>query len=103
MKRYIHSTDNSDTYVMYVYYDHLILRRTGETKVVEKAIRNHDFDTFMKLYNKYPPYVSRDGASEVFFPDVAYIKNMDGETIGELDITTPEGFNQIDDVDYECG
>ena len=79
--------------VGYYWYDHLLLRETGEADIVEKAIKEKDFKTFDAMRKKY---------GEFFFPPTASIR--DGyEIIGEVDITTPQGFNMIDYSDFECG
>ena len=102
MKRYIRS-NNDNIHVMYYFYDHLLLRETGEAQEVLKAVQNKDFDTFKKIFDKYPPYTSSDGVTEIFFPTVAYLRNEDGDVLEEIDITTPEGFVMIDEAEFECG
>ena len=79
--------------VWYYWYDHLLLRETGEADIVEKAIKEKDYDTFAEMRKKY---------GETFFPSTASV--WDGNTrIGYLDITTPETFNMINHSEYECG
>ena len=85
--------------IIYYWYDHLILRKTGEDKIVEKAIKEHDFDTFVEFRMKYP-----NEPDCVFFPDTAYVYDLElNDFVGVVDITTPENFACIDDQDYECG
>lgn len=102
MKRYIRA-NNDNTHVMYYFYDHLLLRETGEAEEVLEAVKNNDFEAFKKIFDKYPPYIAEDGVEEIFFPTVAYRRTEDGEVLGEIDITTPEGFSMIDEAEFECG
>ena len=90
-------------HVIYYFFDHLLLRRTGEAKQVLEAVKNKDFDTFKKIFDKYPPYISSDGIEDVFFPHEASMFDKDDNFIGYVDVTTLEGFNLIDEVEYECG
>ena len=39
--------------VTYYWYDHLFLRTNGDAEKVQKAIKEHDFETFMFYYDKY--------------------------------------------------
>lgn len=39
--------------VTYYWYDHMLLRENGDAEKVQKAIREHDFETFMSFYHKY--------------------------------------------------
>ena len=87
--------------VNYYWYDHLMLRENGDAEKVQKAIEEHDFDTFMKFYLKYTNITS-DGEDIVFFPKYATIWKYD-EPIGEVNITTRGGFEMITDSEYECG
>ena len=97
---------NVDIAVIYHWYDHQILRHNGDAKIVEEAIENGDYDTFIKIYNKYPSYTINDkefGECEVvYFPDTADILYKD-QIIGEIYITEPIGFSMITDSSYECG
>lgn len=103
MKRYIHDNRPEGSYCIYYFYDHLLLRRTGEAEKVIEAVRNKDFKTFKEIFDKYPPYKAYDGVEEIFFPTTANLRTADGEFIKEVDITTPEGFAMIDEAEYECG
>ena len=80
--------------VIYFWYDHLVLRNTGEAATVKEAILSHDYETFQKFYKKY-------GAS--FFPGEALIIDDDDEVTGYVNILSPETFAQITDTEYECG
>ncbi len=85
--------------VIYFWYDHLLLRETGEAEIVTKAIEQHDFDTFKKIFGKYPP--TKDF---IYFPTTAMVWEDEADDfVDEVDITTPEGFAQIDGSEYECG
>lgn len=100
--------DKKDFIIIYYWYDHLVLRDNGDAEKIQKAIKEHDFDTFMKYYKKYPPFIIEDeefGKCEIhYFPDTASIfSNKTNEIIGMIDITTKEGFDLIDESDYECG
>lgn len=92
--------------VIYFWYDHLVLRENGDDKIVTKAIQTHDFDTFIKYYNKYPPFkVTDEEFGELtipYFPNTALIFDGD-EIIGTIDITIKKGFEKITDSEYECG
>ena len=79
--------------VWYFWYDHMVLRNTGEAEIVEEAIKTHDFDTFCKIKERYP-----DTDDVCFFP--AYAMDDNGE---KVDITTRDGFNLINRSEYECG
>lgn len=82
-------------YVVYFWYDHLLLRENGDAEKVERAIEKKDFDTFMRFKKKY---------GESYFPDYAYSyadeDDMDGT---EIDIRIKENFDRIDSSEYECG
>lgn len=85
-------------HVVYYWYDHLLLRKNGDAEKVQQAIKNHDYDAFMELYNKY------EGYEVLFFPKIAYIYEKDSdEIIGEVLITNRNGFSLINDSEYECG
>lgn len=85
--------------VIYYWYDHLLLRKTGEAEIVTKAIKQHDFETFKKIFDKYP--ATKDC---VYFPATAMVWDDDADDfVYEIDITTQEGFAQIDGSEYECG
>ena len=89
------------THVTYYWYDHLLLRENGDAEKVQKAIREHDFDTFMSFYHKYQNITS-EGEEIIFFPEYAriYINN---DYVGEYYILSEYGFNQITDSEFECG
>ncbi len=85
--------------VTYYWYDHMLLRENGDAAKVQKAIKEHDFETFMNFFNEYNAN-AEDGI--VFFPEYATMWQYD-EPIGEVDITTRGGFEMITDSEYECG
>ena len=87
--------------VNYYWYDHLLLRENGDAEKVQKAIKEHDFDTFMKFYLKYTNITS-EGEDIVFFPEYASIYIND-DYVGEYYILSEYGFNQITDSEFECG
>ena len=99
-------TINVDISVIYNWYDHLLLRENGDAEKVTKTIENGDYETFMKFYNDYNNRYTYCYDDEeypmIFFPDTAAIWYHD-EIVGDIDITTPVGFNMITDSDYECG
>ena len=96
MKKLVHRTD-----VIYYWYDRGELRKNGDAEIAMNAILNHDFDTFMKLREKYPP--DPDGEF-IYFPDHASVYDSETEEIiDQIDVTIPENFNKIDDTDYEWG
>ena len=84
--------------IIYYWWDHLILRNTGEADIVEKAIKEHDFDTFMRIKKEY----DRNECGWCFFPDFAIVYDGSNRT-GEIDITIPENFSKITYSEYECG
>ena len=84
--------------VFYVWYDHLELRDNGDAEKVEQAIDAHDIAAFNAIKAKYEP----NERGWVYFPETAFVYR-DGKLSGELDITTPEGFSQITEHEYECG
>ena len=85
--------------VIYYWYDHLLLRETGEAEIVTKAIEQHDFYTFKKIFDKYPATKNC-----VYFPTTAMVFDDDKDDfVDEIDITTPDGFAKIDASEYECG
>ena len=93
--------------VTYYWYDHMLLRENGDAAKVQKAIREHDFETFMSLYHKYQN-INSEGEDIIFFPNHATMWQYDeilgeDEPIGEVDITTRGGFEMITDSEYECG
>lgn len=86
--------------VIYFWYDHLLLRKTGEAKTVQEAIRSHDYEAFKRIRDKYEP--NPEGLC--YFPATACVYDEGSEElVGEIDIMTPDGFAQITDSDYECG
>ena len=99
----------TDISIIYYWYDRGEIRDTSDEKIIMDAIRNHDFDTFLKMREKYPPDpVSKNfGEDEpshtfVYFPDTASVYEND-EYIGEIDILNRSNFNRIDDTDFEWG
>ena len=78
--------------VYYNWYDHGILRETGEAEAVENAIETHDFNAFFSIRDRYP-----NTEDYCFFPAYAWEGNE------KVDITTPEGFARITHSEYECG
>ena len=81
--------------IIYYWYDHLELRHNGDAEIVQTAIKNKDYSTFMKYYNKY---------GNDYFPRTATIfSKKSDEILGTLDITKQEVFELIDHSEYECG
>ena len=78
--------------VFYKWYDHGLLRETGEADIVTQAIEEHDFETFRKIRDKYP-----ETEDYCFFPKYAW----DGSR--KVNITKPEWFARITHSEYECG
>lgn len=85
--------------VTYYWYDHLLLRENGDAEKVQKAIKEHDFETFMFYYNKYQTNRKDD---LIFFPKLAHIWEND-DCIGQFCVLTKGGFNKITDSEFECG
>lgn len=80
----------------YKWYDHGLLRETGEADAVERAIEEHDFEAFTTIRKRYP---ERDDI--VFFPRYA-VEYINGER-KRYDVTRKSGFNKITESEYECG
>lgn len=78
--------------VWYYWYDHCVLRETGEAELVQKAIEAHDFNAFCAIRNKYP-----DTEDCCYFPKYAWNENK------KVNIMTPDGFAKITNSEYECG
>lgn len=97
---------NENCQVIYCWYDHLILRENGDAKIVQQAIADGDYDTFIKMYKKYPDKTVINELGQqyyiVYFPSTAEIWYND-EIIGSLDITNEIGFSMITSSEYECG
>lgn len=87
----------SKTPVYYFWYDHGIVCDTGEADIVTEAIKHKDFDTFIKIKNKYP-----ETEDVCFFPDFAFQHCASGRT-RKINITTRKGFEKITDSEHECG
>lgn len=87
--------------VTYYWYDHMLLRENGDAVKVQKAIKEHDFETFISFYYKYQN-ISTEEDDIVFFPSYATMWQYD-EPIGEVNVTTRGGFEMITDSEYECG
>lgn len=107
MKRYIRSNTAPEVTVLYYWYDRGEIRNTPDEEIIFNAIRNHDFETFMKMRKKYPPDTSSkkfNGTPDTFtyFPDTAAVYEGD-DLVGYIDITKRENFNKIDDTDFEWG
>jgi hypothetical protein len=101
----MNKTINIDVSVHYCWYDHLILRENGDAKIVMKSIEDGDFETFMKMYEKYPPskidYYGKE-IDLIYFPDEAFLWYKD-DIVGFINITNPTGFSLITSAEYECG
>ena len=81
--------------IIYYWYDHLLLRKTGEAEKVQEVIKNHDYSTFLDYVNKY-------GAE--YFPQKAYILSAEtDEVLGFLDMAKEEAFRMVMCSEYECG
>lgn len=93
-------TINLDCEIGYFWYDHFILRENGDVEIVQRAIEEGDYDTFMEMYNKYEHQEKYNFWH--FFPDEASLLVND-TVIGYIYITKPEGFKLITFNEYECG
>lgn len=86
--------------VWYYWYTHLCFSRE-EIEEIESSIREHDYNRYMELREKYNPIGERNGwGKESFFPRC-------GSAIGDIadvvDVTDREVFNKITFVEHECG
>lgn len=87
--------------VIYCWYDRGEIRGTKDEKIIEKAIESHDFETFMKMREKYPP--DADGMF-TYFPDKAGVYDLIKEDFVDwIDITDSKNFKLIEENDYEWG
>ena len=87
--------------VIYYWYDRGEIRGTEDEKIIEKAIESGDYETFMKMREKYPP--DADGMF-TYFPDEACVYDLIKEDFVDwIDITDPDNFKLIDENDYEWG
>ena len=84
--------------IIYFWYDHCVLRETGEAELVTQAIKNHDFETFTAIRKKYP---TRDDVC--FFPRYAYDYSSNDKRVKRVDITRKSGFDRVTRSEYECG
>ena len=84
--------------VVYYWYDHLVCRSNGDAEIVEKAIKEHDLKTFLRIRDRY----ERMYPDTKFFPDTAAVFDGD-ERVGDILITNKNGFDQITRSEYECG
>lgn len=91
-------SDSSSVEVIYFWYDHCVLRNTGEAELVTKAVADHDFDAFVRIRDKYEP--NEHGWK--YFPNAASVWNG-RDYVGTLDIMNPAGFALITEAQYECG
>ena len=67
---------------------------TSETKdKIRQAIRDHDYSTFMEVYNK----------NNRGLPNTAESFNARSALVGEVDITKEENFVKITNEDSEAG
>lgn len=83
--------------IIYFWYDHGVLRKTGEADAVQAAIKRKDFATFDKIRRKYP-----ERNDVVFFPEYAVQFCASGKT-RKINITTQAGFERITSSEYENG
>lgn len=86
--------DNKIT-IIYYWYDHLVLRKTGEAKLVEKAFQEKDYETFMNFVNKY--------GSEYFPQEATIFSTETDEILGYLDMSKEEAFRMVNCSEFECG
>lgn len=85
--------EDSGREVVYLWYDHCLLRKDGEANRICEAIEAHDFETFNKYRTKYGPR---------FFPDTAFVFE-NGDITDMLNILLPDAFATITTAEYECG
>jgi len=84
--------------VIYFWYDHYVLRATGEAEQVAQAVAAHDFAAFKRIRDKYEP--NEHGWK--YFPNAASVWNG-RDYVGTIDVMNPAGFALITDSQYECG
>ena len=78
----------------YYFYDHGILRFTGEDEAIERAIRNHDHNTFMKYYRKYEGNGMLPRYASYYLNDKMYV---------DIDMTDEMEFSLVSDSESEWG
>ena len=82
-------TLNVDIEVIYYWYDdEKVLEETGKKEIIERAINEGDYSTFMLFYH------SLNKGFNCFLPPVADLIYND-ELIGHVNITNKTGFNMI--------
>ena len=79
---------------IYSFYDHGVLRFNGEADAIEKAIMEHDHDTFMKYYRKYEGNGMLPRFASCFFENTM---------IFDVDMTDECAFNLVSESEYEWG
>lgn len=99
------NTINIDVEIIYFWFDNNnILSQNGDDQLVNKAIEEGDYETFMKFYNYYNNEYKYDskGGAVIFFPNEAALFYRD-ECIGQINIIEPLGFSMITSYSQECG
>jgi hypothetical protein len=88
-------TMDSDVDILYQWYTHL--NPDVDVKEIECAIENHDYQTFMKWFDKL------QGEELEYLPTEAYIY-INNAYVGTVCVVYDEGlFAMITDNDHECG
>jgi len=88
--------------LMYYWYHHMIDRDV--VKQMDKAVKDRDFDEFIKLRKQYNGLLDTEGEPLTFLPDYADVVTEDDyDYIGRVDVTVKSNFDKISDSDYECG
>lgn len=87
-------TLNIDVQVVYNWYDdEHVFEQNGNKEVIERAIENGDFKTFIKFF------IACQNDLKFFFPSVATIIYQ-GQKIGHINIMNDLGFSMITENRY---
>ena len=95
------NTINVDIEVVYYWFDldNGIVTLNGDDKIIEEAILNGDFTTFIKYqqYYNYEYKFDNHGGNITFFPNEALIYYND-IYVGQIFVTNETGFNMITEI-----
>lgn len=98
--------EDSDMKYQYYWYYHMVMSKE-QADLINEAIKNHNWDAFCIAKGIYETEWFKkscnfkDPAKVIFFPDVIYKIEEDGE--GEHIPLNEETFKLITDSEYECG
>lgn len=89
----------------YIWFDHCMLRGSKVVEYIEKAILEHDWNTFQcfrKILDKGTQLSDR-GTKMYFFPKfIRVISDNEDDDVIEIPLNKTN-FMKITDTEYECG